>query len=99
MHPLLNAQQWANWQQSRANTAAPATATATATPESEYVAQQGALCPFCGDTARVDAGEPEFEVYVGGASSPQQCAACGGQWRDHYKLSGYDVTSAPTRLI
>lgn len=48
-----------------------------------YLATRGLLCPFC-ETDNIEGGS--VEVNDGGAMQECNCADCGEEWTDIYKL-------------
>jgi len=50
----------------------------------KYLASGGGACPFCGDS---DISGDSVEIEATEAWQNVSCSACGGSWRDVYKLA------------
>lgn len=63
------------------------------TPEEEYVARNGLVCPACGAESAYSTGHVQFDV-PGALFEDNHCESCGATWTAQYRLVGYGELEA-----
>lgn len=63
-------------------------------PQLDYIANKGCRCPVCGNSEEVDL-KSAIQADGGIATSEVQCAHCGAEWTDTYRLTGYEYLVKP----
>lgn len=64
------------------------------TPEEEYVAANGLLCPACGADGAGSTGHVQFDC-PGFLFEDNHCPSCGATWIAQYRLVGYNDLTVP----
>ena len=60
----------------------------------EYLKNGGIFCPFC-KNQDIEGGS--VEIIEGTAQQNVSCVACGGAWRDKYKLNAVETIEEPSQ--
>lgn len=60
----------------------------------QYVRRKGQCCPGCGKKDTI-IGE-EVTIDAGYATQECHCVECDAEWKDQYRLTGFQLTRTPT---